>query len=325
MNHNAVIFDYENRYIEKITDFLNLSDKFPFETRAFSIKEELEEYFKNNTVDIFIVDESLIAMADEFVYKELVILSKKSTGVNNGTYYIYKYQNVENIIREIVGFLSGSENISAIMKRKRKMSIISMYSPVKRSMATALALEVGREISKNRKVLYINLESYSGLEKRLGKIFNKDITDFLYYIESKNGNIGMLLSGIVEGYEGIDILPPARNQSDLIELPSEKWIFMLKKIEEDTDYDYVILDLSEAIQGIYGLLDLSDLVISCTDENRLSEYKISQYKDELEKTGYESILEKTKFMVIKRSFEEESCIQLENHVQTILQDLVDEK
>lgn len=325
MNHNAVIFDREQRYAEKLTDFLNLSDKFPFEARAFSDKNELEKYCIGNMPEILILDEQSQEIMEKLAYKELIILSKKSTRLEDGTYYIYKYQNVEKMIREIVGYLSESENVSAILKRKHKMRVICFYSPVKRAMATTAAILLGSMLNKTRKTLYINLESCSGLEKKYGKTFKKDISDFLYHMESKNGNLGMLLSGIVDNVEGVDILPPFRNQTDLIALPEEKWIDMLKKIEEDTDYDYVICDLSEAVQGMYNLMELSDYVITCTTDEESSCNKLSQYKEVLEESGYETVLEKTKFVnLMNMSGKKYINSELEEIFNRIIQEVKDE-
>lgn len=326
MNHFAVIYDKEQRYAEKLTDFLNLSDRFPFEARTFSSISDLEQYCKVNYPEILIVDENDRNLINNLEYKEKIILTKKSTRMEDGTYYIYKYQSVEIIIREIVGFLSESEGVSAILKRKHKMKVVCFYSPIKRVLASTTAIELGRQLSKSRKTLYINLESYSGLEKKYRKTFKKDIADFLYYIEGKVGNIGMLLSGIVENIDGVDILPPFRSQADLIVIPAEKWISMLEKIEENTDYDYLIIDLSEEVQGMFELMKLSDCIITCVDDEDSAINKLEQYKEGLSESGYEEILEKTEYVNILNMSSDKSghSSERDHFFKKVMQRIADE-
>ncbi len=294
MKHVAVIYDKDRRYGECLADFFNASEMFPFETRAFSNKEELDIFCLKTKPEVIIADEAEMEDVDDAYVSDLIILSSLNSRTSECKNYIYKYQEAENIIRQIMSYLANSENINAVIARKKEMKIISFYSPVKRTLSTTMAIGMGQLLSKNHKTLYINFECYSGLEQLLAREFEKDLSDFVYFLESNKKNAGLLLSGIVINVDGLDIIPPVKNQIDLITLPYERWEDMFKRIESESEYEYIILDLSDTVQGLYELLDMSDNVVTCVDNDEVAISKVIQYENSLKSLAKESILEKTK-------------------------------
>ena len=293
MNHTAVVYDETQVYGEKLAQYLNAKDNFPFEVRAFYSEDELALFCHNCEAEILIVDEKYVNKTKELSFIERFVLSGEKTSAKDDYYSVYKYQEVDKIIREIMNYLSDSVDMGPILKRKKTMKIISFYSPVKRTMSTTMAIGMGQVLSKNHKTLYINLECYSGLGKLLDREFEKDLTDLIYYLESNGKNIALILSGIVETFEGVDILPPVNNQSDLIAMEKDKWLELIRHIEYDTDYEYVIIDFGDAIQGLYDLLSYSEYVVTCTDDDEFCANKLKQYEESLCVSGYNNILEKT--------------------------------
>ena len=68
----------------------------------------------------------------------------------------------------------------------------------------------------------------------------------------------------------------------------------LQKIEELEEYEYVILDLSESMQGLFEILRLCTKVYTLTREDRIAQSKLLQYEQILALYEYGDILGKTK-------------------------------
>lgn len=328
LNHIAVIYDKEPYFAERLANYLNAAETFPFQVCAFTEEDELERYCMENEIEVLVVDERCCEIINRLIFKELIILSASGTKSDNNENQIYKYQGVETIIHEIMAYLSGSSHLSSVISRKKAMKIIAFYSPVKRALSTTMAIAMGQILAKNYKTLYISLESYSGLEKLLERNFNKDITDIMYYIQSGGGNIGMHISGIVEKTEGLDILPPAKNQNDLVNVSFDEWKRMLHQIESETDYEYVLLDLSDAIQGLFDVLLLSNRVVTCVDNDDVAISKIIQYENSLKESDYKEILVKTKKCIVPKQHRRNGEIrylctgELGEYVHNKLQDMM---
>ncbi|MDQ9824849.1 hypothetical protein RFZ44_16190, partial [Acinetobacter sp. 163] len=54
---------------------------------------------------------------------------------------------------------------------KKTTEILGVYSPVGRCLKTSFALALGQILARERAVLYLNLEEYSGFEELIGKGF----------------------------------------------------------------------------------------------------------------------------------------------------------
>lgn len=67
----------------------------------------------------------------------------------------------------------------------------------------------------------------------------------------------------------------------------------MHKITELGDYEYVILDLSESMQGLFEILRSCKKVITLTRDDHIAQSKIMQYEEMLSMYEYEDVLDKT--------------------------------
>ena len=161
-------------------------------------------------------------------------------------------------------------------------------------MKTSFSFVLGQQLSKKSKVIYLNLEAYSGLGRLLKKEFSTDMSELLYYLQNAPDKFAYRLGGMVERIGGLDILPPFGSYLDLVSVSREEWIELLKEIERGSDYEYMLLDLSDGVQGLYDVLRLCDLIYTLGREDGVALAKIEQYKEVLMKSSYEDIWKKTK-------------------------------
>ena len=54
---------------------------------------------------------------------------------------------------------------------------------------------------------------------------------------------------VIQRKGNLDYIPPMRNGQNLLGITWEEWRSLFQRIEELGKYEYVILDLSESIQG----------------------------------------------------------------------------
>ena len=57
-----------------------------------------------------------------------------------------------------------------------------------------------------------------------------------------------LIGSMVEHIGGLDLLPPMQCQMDLVGVTKNEWLKLFSQVEKYTDYDYLLLDLSDSIQ-----------------------------------------------------------------------------
>ena len=59
--------------------------------------------------------------------------------------------------------------------------VLGVYSPVGRCLKTSFALTMGKLLAQEERVLYLNLEEFSGLSVLMKEEYKSDLSDLLYF------------------------------------------------------------------------------------------------------------------------------------------------
>ena len=200
---------------------------------------------------------------------------------------LFKYRSAAILLHAIKGYL-GTESL------EKETDLISLYSPIKRCHQTTFGITLSHLLSKKGRVLYLNLEGYSGFERTLIDTYSKDISDFLYYVNQKSENIPLLIQKYVYRLNELDIIPPVLNPANIQDISEEKWVSMLEVLRKSGLYDYIIVDVSDFIHGTFSILRESQIIFSLTKSDFQADAKWQQYSSVLRETGYSDILNKTR-------------------------------
>ncbi len=294
MNHIMAIFDNEENYATQFVNYLKFRNDFPFEVRNFSDIEKMHKFHMQQRIDVALIGEESVKEVRSFLDSQIIVLSQTGVMNNEGMNFIFKYQNCDDIVKKILTLVSESNIAQDVITRPNKLKIISFFSPVKRTYQTTFALTMGQLLSKKYRTLYINLEGFSGLGSLLNKNFTKDITDLLYYLQNGRNGFRYLLSSMVEKVNDLDIIPPMMFQLDLISIKEEEWIQLLNEIERNSDYEYLLLDLSESIQGLYNILRQSTYIYCMTKNDDYAVSKLEQYEFMLTQCKFDDLIGRIK-------------------------------
>ncbi len=270
MKHTMVILDRDTQYADKAAGYINNRAGFPFEVVTFNRISEAEEYEKKQGVDILLVSEDMAdELSDHDITDNTVILSGNSSMTDMGCKVIYKYQSCENIVKELLLYASGKENLGSLISRKSRMKIVGFYSPIGRSGQTGIGLSIGQILAKNHRVLFLDMDCHSNLKDMLDIRFSGDLSDLIYAMNDDSKDLATLIGGISGSLGGLDIVVSMDRHSDLISIAFKEWQTILKQIEYRTDYEYILLDLSKAVQGLGKLMAMCNkLIVTVIDDDR---------------------------------------------------------
>ncbi len=286
------VCDKESAYASKFCEYV--AKEFPFDVAVFTSRENLEQNREKDKIDILLIErEEYSKQLEENVRAQIVILESDRESVNEQNGGVYKYQSCETVMKEVMGRLEIQENERPVI-REKGLNLIGFYSPIKRGLQTSLALTMGQMLAKKHKVLYLNFESFSGLNVRFGKEFMCDITDLIYYITNAKEALFYKLQAMTQSVGNMDFIPPAFSYMDINRITKEQWMMMIKEIEKYSAYEYILLDLSDNIQGLPDLLRCCRKVFTIVKDDGMAMAKMEQYKLLLEKADYEDVLQKTK-------------------------------
>lgn len=291
------IYDLEVSYAFNLMDYINTKARIPLEVQVFTNLNSLCEYAVNNPVEILLISGSAMGQEIKMLGIERVIILSEGNLLPEFLEYpwVYKYQSSKSIMREILKYYSEIWKLqedSAVYKSSVK--ITGIYSPVKRTLKTSFALAFGQILAKERAVLYMNLEEYSGFEELLHQSFSSDLTDLIYYIRQGKSNMIPKLNETIQTLNNLDYIPPAMSPIDLRNVSLEEWMTLLEEIVKKSVYERIIIDFGEGIDGLFSLLMQCSKVYMPIKEDVISSAKIGQYEKLLTMSGYEKLIEKTK-------------------------------
>ena len=243
--------------------------------------------YKSISPDLWILDNSLREIIEQYPSGRIIWWSERPEEADT----LFKYRSAAILLHAIQGYL-GTESM------EKGTKVISMYSPIKRCHQTTFGITLSHLLSKKERVLYLNLEGYSGFERTLVGIYSKDISDFIYYVNQKSENIPLLIQKFVYRLNEIDIIPPVLNPTNLQDISENMWMSMLEILCKSSLYDYIIVDVSDFIQGTFAILRESQLVFSLIKSDSQAYGKWQQYSSILAESGYGDVLNKTKTLEV---------------------------
>lgn len=291
------VCDLEVDYAFNFMDYLNQKKNLPFEIQAFTTAESLLAYGKENHIELLLIsDKAMRKEIRELGIGKIIILSEGVHPPELDQYSsVYKYQSSSNVIREVMACYGEEKALNPVVfpVLKKTMEIIGVYSPLGRCLKTSFALALGQILAKDKAVLYLNLEEYSGFEELFGKKFPTNLSDLFYYVRQGNENLIHRMNGMIQTVNNLDFVPPVRAPSDIRTVCWEDWERLLQEITLHSSYEVLVLDIGSGIDENFQLLDLCEKIYMPVLKDAVSVCKMTQFENLLRIWNKDKILEKT--------------------------------
>ncbi len=286
--------DTEEEYAQLMTEFLKKHKDLPWKIHTYTSTEELMKTEKG-AFEMLVVSES--AYCEELqALKPLRVVILNESGVMRweDALYVDKYQQAEEVFQFLLRVYMEASDIRLPRLGKSCGTVfIGNYSPVHRSMQTSFSLTVGQLLARDHPTLYLNFEYFAGIAKLLPDMQTLDLADLLYFLNAEKEKFRLRMQSMRKQIGNLAYIPPMKSGQNLLAVTAREWLGLLQKIEETGEYEYVILDLSESMQGLFEILRLCKRVFTLTKEDRIAKSKLLQYEQLLSLCEYGDILEKT--------------------------------
>ena len=288
MRKIMAICDLEVAYASHFMEHINTRRHLPFEVQAFSDVDALKETVRKQPIEILLISEKALSGREmevgEWNIGQVIVLSEGITFQKNDTYpTISKYQSSESVIREVMAvYATESRDRNGVPIIKRNAKVIGIYSPVGRCLKTSFALTLGQLMSKERAVLYLNLESCAGFEELFDTTYERTLSDVIYYFRQKQENLLHHLNSTICSMDNLDYLPPVSFPQDIATITMTEWQQLLEFLKEESQYEVIILDIGEGVEDVCGMLELCDHIFMPTKQDFVSQAKMLQFEKLLE-------------------------------------------
>lgn len=279
--------------------------RLPYALHLFTQADRLEEFVSRKKIEVLLIAESAWKLLkEEYIRQQAaqIFILREGDGQReeqdkpqgDNMHFIDKFQSPDKIVEaltetiaEVPGWIYGSVTENAAMK------LIGIYSPVKRCLQTTFALTLGQILAREKKTLYINFENYSGFGQMLKRDFPMDMADLMYYYRCAKEKLSLRLTSIIQNINGLDYIPPVQSQAGVREATGSQWLELCHYISGIGQYEYIILDLDDGMDGLFDLLRCCFRIYTITRDDSFAVAKLNQYEQILKFNELDEIMDKT--------------------------------
>ena len=291
------VCDLEVDYALNFMDYLNQKKNIPFEIQAFTTVESLIAYGKRTHIELLLISgKAMCRQIREMDIGKIVILSEGVHPPELDQYpSVYKYQSSSEVIREVMACYGAEKAVEPVPfpVLKKTTEIYGVYSPIGRCLKTSFALTLGQVLAREKAVLYLNLEEYSGFDELMGKSFAHNLSDLLYYVRQDNQNLIHRMNGMVETVNNLDYIPPVQTPGDIRGTCWRDWERLIQEIAAHSSYEVLILDMGSGIDDTFQMLDMCTRIYMPVLTDVVSVSKLAQFENLIRIWDFSQILAKT--------------------------------
>lgn len=258
-----VICDKDVRYLYHIQDYLIRKKLNDFQIEVFDNIDKIIEYSDRQSFEIAVISETCFVKEKiaDLKATHIFILKETSEPFEESYPCLDKYQSIENILKQILETYTNEVGEKRIQRIKKRSKIISFYSATQTTKQSFYAFAASQILSKDKKkVLYINLQPYSGLEELLQLDEKHDLTDLIYYALQHSDKFGTKLDNMKYSLGGLEMLPTARNSDDLLSMTKDEWQDWFEVMMFESGYEILVIDFNGTSFFASLLLKNSDLI-----------------------------------------------------------------
>lgn len=289
-----VLCDPEADYAQQMAAFLERDKDFPWEVTVYTGREGLEHFLEGLSAEVLLLAESLVGETlPECAVGQTVLLNESGVIRFPEIININKYQEAENVRRELLKlFVQQEEKIYPVLRSIRETGVIGFYSPIRRCLQTGFAIAYSQLLAENGRVLYLNFEHYASLPW-MDQDEEGDLAALLYYLDGEKYKFMLHMKSMLRSQGNWDYIAPMRNGTNLSCVREEDWLKLINRCRLSGEYDYIVLDLNESMQGLLNILGQCNLIYTIVKEDAVAQYKLEKYEHLLERKGCGDIKERT--------------------------------
>ena len=302
----CVIYDEEASYGRRLFSGLLKKAQSQFNVMLFTGAEELKKYLKETVPDVVLICENSMNDWLSGAYKGKIIVLTEEAMINedcefNGQicHSIYRYQSLDKIYSEII--IKGDLKRSTHFKT---MEIIGIYSPVNVISRQSFALCMAKIMSEKFKVLYINLEEFSGLSGILRSDNQYTLSDAVYFYRQSGVCARDKIEQTIKSVSGIDYIPPVVCSEDISNVGADEMADFIEKLGEMFGYEAVIVDISSALHQPWRLLESCRIVYTPIKKDYISVNRMADFENYYANTGMGHVLDRISKIELPESGED---------------------
>jgi hypothetical protein len=280
-----LICDMDVSYLKALVGYL-MGDSDEYEITCFS---DMDGYISSsNTYDIRLLTRDFIEKEEKDSESEedeknkiekdhdsvdIQLLGAYDTPMD-GMKHLYKFQNMNTFMEKLARY-----TLKKVAEREsiRDSKLIAVYSPSHHRLKLPYSLVYSNICKSNGKILLVDLESNSTLNKMLGKEPAHNITDYMYALSTEEEGQETPIGEYVNFCDGLAYIAPVSDPAELWEIENSKWSILAERLKR-SPFDIVVMVIGEMGNEINGVMQKLDEIILVEGNDEYSDECLGRFE-----------------------------------------------
>lgn len=160
---------------------------------------------------------------------------------------VYKYQSMDVVVEMLDKIRQRRPEGQAGSCYLGETQVYGIYSPISHELQLPFSLALSRELSKQGRVLFLDLEELSIMPQLIERDWDRNLLDALYVMEGTGGE-KMDMSPFICQFMGVDYIPPFESPEDISGVKREQWQKFFRSLG-GMPYRYIVVLFGRAVDG----------------------------------------------------------------------------
>lgn len=322
----VVIGLYEKTsYSERFAEYFFHNKNNYIEFRIFTMREKIVEFVKNTRIDILLCDrEDADEVVDEKNIGKIIVLSEGDYVMENEKYpVIFKYQSVEEIIKEVLADISEDDSIKMTETSviKKNIELIGVYSVSGGNTVLDYAVNLAVKTGRVKKTLLVCLEQLNGLDGAFGvenenkqnnlisygKSYVRGMSEVIYYLKKSGDKLAIKLQSIISNKSGVDCIYTVEDYRDYNFFNKEGLEEFISVISGQLGYETAIFVIGYLNETFVELMKRCDKLYFKAAQDEIEEQRQIAFENMLKREGLSGSLENVMFYGVEDIYKNESA------------------
>ncbi|HHT97774.1 MAG TPA: hypothetical protein GXZ90_07760 [Clostridiales bacterium] len=263
------ICDSDIEYSTRLMNYLKRNQSMNLDISIFTKTNSLEEFLhiRQDEHCVILINENMMSENGILeMYKNTLILTEVQDKVNHGDEYLFKYQNVSNILNSILSLhMNGASKYQKKFSgdKKRILTIFDMNNDL---IKLKLSWLISRNLSQYKKTLFIILDIFNTSINN-NDISNFNLSELIYYSKDTSNLEGKLLN-LLEVENHLEYISGITHPFDILSLEKENIMAIINEIKTRTDFEYIVFYSNVFTSAINDIMNISeDICIPIIESN----------------------------------------------------------
>ena len=285
MRRYAVILHPNAELGKRLAAFWSQQKSLGLPVRAFSECSQYAHFRTGAAVEILLFSEHFAEEMQGLIGNSFALLLSEDGFVGEQALNtisvpaLFLYRPADALARSIMALYAKARGDALLSVSRGECEILGIYSPVHRCGKTTLSLSLGLARAARGNTLLLSLEEYAGVYGQIAPDGAESLSE-------------LLLAHCTGRYRWSELQSRLSSFGALKLLPPEEFASLIQRIADESAYRNVILDFGSFGRRALELLEICDRVFMPVLGDPLSALKLASFREYLQKSGREKLLEK---------------------------------